>query len=107
MAMYSIRSGRAFCERLSYELLFKWFLEMRIDQAAFDATTFSKNRQRLLEDEVADEVSLRSCAKRSCVATSPRITSPSTARCCRRGRRRRGWASCQAIRRYLNRASAG
>jgi transposase len=55
MAMYSIRSERAFCERLNYDLLFKWFLDMRIDQAAFDASTFSKNRQRLLEHEVADE----------------------------------------------------
>jgi len=55
MAMYSIRSERAFCERLNYDLLFKWFLDMRIDQPAFDATTFSKNRKRLLEHEVADE----------------------------------------------------
>ena len=55
MAMYSIRSERAFCERLNYDLLFKWFLDMRIDQAAFDPTTFTKNRKRLLEHEVADE----------------------------------------------------
>jgi transposase len=55
MAMYSIRSERAFCERLNYDLLFKWFLDMRIDEAAFDASTFSKNRQRLLDHEVADE----------------------------------------------------
>jgi transposase len=48
MAMYSIRSERAFCERLNYDLLFKWFLDMRIDEAAFDASTFSRNRQRLL-----------------------------------------------------------
>jgi len=55
MAMYSIRSERAFCERLNYDLLFKWFLDMRIDQPAFDATTFTKNRSRLLEHDVADE----------------------------------------------------
>jgi transposase len=55
MAMYSIRSERAFCERLNYDLLFKWFLDMRIDEPAFDASTFSKNRQRLLAHEVADE----------------------------------------------------
>jgi transposase len=55
MAMYSIRSERAFCERLNYDLLFKWFLDMRIDQPAFDATTFTKNRKRLLEHQVADE----------------------------------------------------
>jgi transposase len=55
MAMYSIRSERAFCERLNYDLLFKWFLDMRIDEAAFDATTFTKNRKRLLDHQVADE----------------------------------------------------
>ena len=54
MAMYSIRSERAFCERLSYDLLFKWFLDLAIDARAFDATTFSKNRQRLLDHEIAD-----------------------------------------------------
>ncbi len=55
MAMYSIRSERAFCERLNYDLLFKWFLDMRIDQPAFVATTFTKNRQRLLDHDVADQ----------------------------------------------------
>ncbi len=55
MALYSIRSERAFCERLNYDLLFKWFLDMRIDDRAFDATTFSKNRQRLIGHDVARE----------------------------------------------------
>ena len=55
MAMYSIRSERAFCERLNYDLLFKWFLDMRIDDTAFDASTFSKNRKRLLDHKIADE----------------------------------------------------
>jgi transposase len=55
MALYSIRSERAFCERLNYDLLFKWFLDLRIDEAAFDASTFSKNRRRLLDHEIADE----------------------------------------------------
>lgn len=54
MALYSIRSERAFCERLNYDLLFKWFLDMPIDARAFDATTFTKNRQRLLDHEIAD-----------------------------------------------------
>jgi transposase len=54
MAMYSIRSERAFCERLNYDLLFKWFLDLAIDARAFDATTFSKNRRRLLDHEIAD-----------------------------------------------------
>ena len=54
MAMYSIRSERAFCERLNYDLLFKWFLDLPIDAPSFDATTFSKNRTRLLDHEIAD-----------------------------------------------------
>jgi transposase len=54
MALYSIRSERAFCERLNYDLLFKWFLDLPIDARAFDATTFTKNRERLLCHEIAD-----------------------------------------------------
>ncbi|MGH9200608.1 MAG: IS5 family transposase [Vicinamibacterales bacterium] len=54
MALYSIRSERAFCERLNYDLLFKWFLDLPIEVAAFDATSFTKNRERLLEAEIAD-----------------------------------------------------
>src|SRR3954453_4638345 len=52
MAFYSIRSERQFCERLQYDLLFKWFLDVNIADRAFDASTFSKNRQRLLEHAV-------------------------------------------------------
>src|SRR5487761_112418 len=54
MALYSIRSERAFCERLNYDLLFKWFLDLPVDARAFDATTFTKNRARLLDAEIAD-----------------------------------------------------
>ena len=53
IALYSIRSERQFCERLEYDLLFKWFLDQNIATPAFDASTFSKNRQRLLEHNVA------------------------------------------------------
>ena len=53
IGLYSIRSERQFCERLEYDLLFKWFLDQSIDTPAFDASTFSKNRQRLLDNDVA------------------------------------------------------
>ena len=53
IALYSIRSERQFCERLQYDMLFKWFLDMNIEDAAFDASTFSKNKERLLEHDVA------------------------------------------------------
>ena len=54
MAMYSMRSERAFCERLNYDMLFKWFLDLPIDARSFDPTTFTKNRKRLLDHEIAD-----------------------------------------------------
>ncbi len=53
IALYSVRSERQFCERLQYDLLFKWFLDLNITDPAFDASTFAKNRQRLLEHDVA------------------------------------------------------
>src|SRR3972149_6052068 len=53
LAPYAVRSEGQFCERLEYDLLFKWFLDQNIEDPAFDATTFSKNRARLLEHDVA------------------------------------------------------
>ncbi len=53
IALYSVRSERQFCERLKYDLLFKWFLDMNIIDPAFDASTFSKNKERLLEHDIA------------------------------------------------------
>lgn len=55
IALYSVRSERQFCERLQYDLLFKWFLDLNIAEPGFDASTFSKNKERLLEHEVAKE----------------------------------------------------
>jgi transposase len=53
IALYSVRSERQFCERLDYDLLFRFFLDMNLDDASWDATTFTKNRDRLVEHEVA------------------------------------------------------
>ena len=55
MAMYSVRSERQFCERLQYDMLFRWFLDMGIEDSVFVPTTFTKNRERLLTHEVADK----------------------------------------------------
>jgi transposase/IS5 family transposase len=55
MALYSVRSERMFCERLGYDLLFRWFLDMGLDEGPFDPTCFGKNRARLMEHEVAKE----------------------------------------------------
>jgi transposase len=53
MALYTLRSERMFCEQLGYNLLFKWFLDMDMDERAFDPTSFTKNRKRLLDHDVA------------------------------------------------------
>lgn len=53
IALYSVRSERMFCERLRYDLLLKWFLDMDMTEEPFDPSTFSRNRDRLLEHEVA------------------------------------------------------
>lgn len=47
MALYTIRSERQLCEQIDLNLLYRWFLDMRPSEEAFDATTFTKNRQRL------------------------------------------------------------
>lgn len=53
MAFYSVRSDRLFCEQLDYNLLFRWFLDMDMVEESFDHSTFSKNRERLLEHDIA------------------------------------------------------
>ena len=55
MALYTVRSERMFCEQLDYNLLFRWFLDMNMDEASFVATVFTKNRERLMKHEVASQ----------------------------------------------------
>lgn len=52
-AFYSIRSERQLMERLEFDLLFRWFVGIGVDDAAWDHSTFSKNRDRLLEGDIA------------------------------------------------------
>jgi transposase len=52
-AFYSVRSERQLMERLEFDLLFRWFVGLGIDDAVWDHSTFSKNRDRLLEGEIA------------------------------------------------------
>jgi transposase len=54
--LYSIRSERQSCEQLQYNLLFRWFVGLPMDQDAWDHSTFSKNRDRLLEQDVIPEL---------------------------------------------------
>ena len=51
--LYSIRSERLLIEQLDYNILFRWFVGLNLDQAVWDATTFSKNRGRLLQGQIA------------------------------------------------------
>ena len=55
ISLYSVRSERAFCEQLDYDLLWRWFLDMSLMEPSFDQSTFSKNRGRLLKQVVAQQ----------------------------------------------------
>ena len=55
MALYTVRSERMFCEQLDYNILFRWFLDMDWNEPSFDHSSFSRNRTRLLEHEVASK----------------------------------------------------
>jgi len=51
--LYTVRSERMLMEQLNYNLLFRWFVGLSMDEEVWDATVFTKNRDRLLEAEVA------------------------------------------------------
>ncbi len=55
-AFYSIRSERQLMEQLGYNLLFRWFVGLSMDAPVWDASTFSKNRDRLLDGDVAQRL---------------------------------------------------
>ncbi len=51
--LYTVRSERLLMEQLDYNLLFRWFVGLSMDDLVWDATTFTKNRQRLLDGDIA------------------------------------------------------
>jgi transposase len=53
-ALYTVRSERLLMEQLRYNLLFRWFVGLSMDDPVWDATTFTKNRDRLLSGDIAD-----------------------------------------------------
>ena len=55
-AFYSVRSERQLMEQIGYNLLFRWFVGLAMDAPVWDATTFSKNRDRLLDGDVAQRL---------------------------------------------------
>jgi transposase len=65
-AFYSVRSERQLMEQIGYNLLFRWFVGLAMDAPVWDATTFSKNRDRLLDGDVAQRLL-------AAVITQPRV----------------------------------
>ena len=53
--LYSVRSERMLMEQLQYNMLFRWFVGLNMDDEVWNPTTFSKNRDRLLRGEIAEE----------------------------------------------------
>jgi transposase len=53
-ALYSVRSERMLMEQLDYNLLFRWFVGLNMDDTIWDVTVFTKNRERLLDGDIAE-----------------------------------------------------
>jgi transposase len=61
--LYTVRSERQLMEQLDYNLLFRWFVGLNMDDRVWDATVFTKNRQRLLDGDIAQAFFTRVLAK--------------------------------------------
>ena len=55
-SLYGLRSERLLCEQLGYNMLFRWFVGLSVDRAPWDHSTYTKNRDRLIEHEVIREL---------------------------------------------------
>ena len=79
--LYSVRSERLLMEQLDYNLLFRWFVGLNMDDAVWDATVFTKNRDRLLRRRHRRGVLRSACwSRRAPRGCCPMSTSRSTAR---------------------------
>lgn len=58
MVLYSISSEQRLMEQLNYNLLFRWFVGLEMDDAVWDATVFSENRERLIEADISQQLLL-------------------------------------------------
>ena len=56
--LYSVRSERQLMEKMDYNLLFRWFVGLNIDDPVWDVTVFTRNRERLIEGDVAEQLLL-------------------------------------------------
>src|SRR3979409_1100229 len=53
--LYTVRSERMLMEQLDYNMLFRWFVGLNMDDPVWDVTVFTKNRERFLEGEIAEK----------------------------------------------------
>ena len=87
--LYSIRSERLLMEEIDYSVLFRWFVGLNLDEEVWDATTFTKNRDRLLEAEVAEEFLAQVVERARSQGLTWTSTSRWMGRCWKHGRGRR------------------
>src|SRR5438309_9810885 len=98
-AFYSVRSERQLMERLEFDLLFRWFVGLGVDDPVWDHSVFSKNRDRLLDGEIAAKFL-------TAVLAQPRIKRgwvkmiAGQEKTKYRGRERVGWAFTFAVAAY-------
>ena len=78
--LYTIRSERMLMEQLDYNLLFRWFVGLEMDEAVWNTTVFIKNRERLLDGDIAQEFFKTCSRRRRSRSCCPMSISPSTAR---------------------------
>ncbi len=96
-AFYSIRSERQLVERIGYDLLFRWFVGLGIEDAVWDATSFTKNRDRLLDGAVAGKFLAAVLSQGEVKRLLSSSTFRSMARCWKPGRARRASARRTAL----------
>ena len=98
--LYSVRSERMLMEQLNYNLLFRWFVGLNMDDTIWDATVFSKNRQRLLAGDIAEaffEAVLKQARRRDLL--SDEMEEP----CWKHGRGKRVFAASMTTSSHLRR----
>jgi transposase len=76
MALYSVRSDRQFCQMLDYNILFRWFLDMSLEDAGLDQSNFSRLRERLVQEDLAQRFfdAIVKAARREDLLSSEHLT---------------------------------
>lgn len=94
--LFSIRSERALVEHIDFNMMYRWFVGLTLDEAIWDHSTFSTNRDRLLKESVMREFFGGVVAIANGPNWCPMSISASTARCCEHGPRTKAWAHATA-----------